>query len=80
MYLDSRSVASWVTLSQLIGWGGGAFDTPIDSDGRMLGVAGGAAKAEPERATQASIHAAAIATVVRRRKVAFEDARFDRAP
>src|ERR1017187_159485 len=61
MYLESRPVASWVTLSQLIGCGGGAFDTPIDSDGRMLVVADGAAKAEPDRATQASIHTAAIA-------------------
>jgi hypothetical protein len=41
-----------------------------------LDGAGGAAKAEPERATQASIHAAAIASGARRRKVAFEDARF----
>ena len=37
------------------------LDTPIDSDGRMLGVADGAANAEPDRATQASIHAAATA-------------------
>ena len=49
MYFESRSVASCVILSQSIGLGGGAFDTPIDSDGRMLGVADGAAKAEPGR-------------------------------
>ena len=64
MYLESRSVASWVTLSQLIGCGGGAFDTPIDSDGKMLGAAdadAGAAKAEPDIATHASRDAAAIA-------------------
>ena len=30
MYFESRSVASWVTRSQLIGWGGGASETPRD--------------------------------------------------
>jgi hypothetical protein len=40
----------------------------------MLGEADGAAKAEPQRATQAIIHTAAIEAGARRRKAAFEDA------
>src|SRR5580658_1517075 len=43
IYFDSRSVASWVTRSQLIGCGGGACVTPWDSAGSRLGVADGEA-------------------------------------
>ena len=34
MYFESRSVASWVTRSQLIGCGGGASETPRDAAGQ----------------------------------------------
>jgi len=62
MYFESRSVASWVTRSQLIGCGGGACVTPCDSAGSRLGVADGeAAIAGPEIAKQKSVQNAAIA-------------------
>ena len=65
MYFDSRSVASCVTRSQLIGCGGGACVAPMDSAGRTLGVAAGdAAKAGRQSASHANKDAAAIARVI----------------
>ena len=61
MYFESRSVASWVTRSQLIGCGGGASETPRDPPGSSkLGV-GEAARAEADSAKLARRHAAAVA-------------------